>query len=724
MRNSASMLVGAVCSLFISCSVFVTGMRQKVNVGALFNDDAPGSAKLWPPPFPVNTEAGPPFKRFSPAEGTTFVPADVEHKDLAALFGHEFTAMDTFFGYNCHDEVDLYDSIEAESAKVLNDKRFDNLRKEEEATNSSAVETWRELPNPLVTDAIVAAGMLTMTHGMTPDRFEKAKVISDNHKGILVAIKEAWLELGADIEKSSPSKFPGPQWLMKEKPKGYAEGETPGATRAKTESLTELLAGVKNDPKESSYPNVYQLGLSTLVLSVEKVHTMSNSDRYLVLSSAGADGPELAEAKWDGSSGLVATNIVPLAELKASLTGKGVQITWADGKAREYRWRAEAEQLEAYTVFNHLTLGGAADDAWRELQVKKGVTGGVFRDLAKELAAFGSAVEPQSAFTMLGKGTLVFPVKKVVTGALTDSKFSRFLVLSAADMHWPVLAEARWVDGKGLELTKGILLGELVPTLGSPMFADTASGIELTWEGKVSATGVTRKYNWKFGDEQATAFEAHIGTLLYNAHQRHAEDRWKRMQIKAALKWNEWQCDCSKHHWVRPSSTPVDLDWDEFVKYWECMNKKAVEDNKPPEAAPGLTADAATESIEAEPIVEEKVADEPTGECTAGDLELMNQKGGGHEDGTLPKIASNCGGKSWGITGWKEKKMTDCMVKGTGITPKCGACFSLAGDYGFKNCKRACMSKWCGSECLKCSAGSTEVFRECIGGETPQPTVC
>jgi len=73
----------------------------------------------------------------------------------------------------------------------------------------------------------------------------------------------------------------------------------------------------------------------------------------------------------------------------------------------------------------------------------------------------------------------------------------------------------------------------------------------------------------------------------------------------------------------------------------------------------------------------------------------------------------------------QEKKIEKCIRKTVEISAPCTKCFSEAGQYGYKKCKRQCLvGKWCSQRCLGCTAKHDAHTEACVGVDVPKPDVC
>lgn len=112
------------------------------------------------------------------------------------------------------------------------------------------------------------------------------------------------------------------------------------------------------------------------------------------------------------------------------------------------------------------------------------------------------------------------------------------------------------------------------------------------------------------------------------------------------------------------------------------------------------------------------------GACNADDQSKIEAMGGGDDDGHFPKTTSDCGKSALNILkGIDETKFNQCLTTKVGFSSGCSDCYWKAAQYGYANCKLACISSWCSKTCLDCAAGFDT---NSCAGFTPkaQPTVC
>jgi len=113
------------------------------------------------------------------------------------------------------------------------------------------------------------------------------------------------------------------------------------------------------------------------------------------------------------------------------------------------------------------------------------------------------------------------------------------------------------------------------------------------------------------------------------------------------------------------------------------------------------------------------------GACTADDQSAINAKPAGSADGSFSKITSDCGHSALSIfSGIDETKFNTCLTGAVKVSTGCSDCYWQAAEYGYKNCKLACLSSWCSSSCLDCASKFAPTVATCAGFTGPQPTAC
>merc|ERR1711865_1130004 len=67
---------------------------------------------------------------------------------------------------------------------------------------------------------------------------------------------------------------------------------------------------------------------------------------------------------------------------------------------------------------------------------------------------------------------------------------------------------------------------------------------------------------------------------------------------------------------------------------------------------------------------------------------------------------SDCAKNALGFRGINHDKFASCVKDGLSIGDSCTECYYTTAQYGFKNCKAACLLGWCKQGCLDCSTAS------------------
>ena len=175
-----------------------------------------------------------------------------------------------------------------------------------------------------------------------------------------------------------------------------------------------------------------------------------------------------------------------------------------------------------------------------------------------------------------------------------------------------------------------------------------------------------------------------------------------------------------------PSGTPLLVDVTSLVRDGARTLKVAlVHDHQTKEGFWGgklqlSGAQLVTQPVTPPPAVEAVIAG---GACSATDQAAINAKPGGTADGSFPKLTMECGRKALSIfSGISESKFNQCLQGELAVSTGCSDCFYKASQYGYENCKLACLKSWCSAGCLQCAANfDTD---GCAGFAAPAPTAC
>merc|ERR1712048_386324 len=87
-------------------------------------------------------------------------------------------------------------------------------------------------------------------------------------------------------------------------------------------------------------------------------------------------------------------------------------------------------------------------------------------------------------------------------------------------------------------------------------------------------------------------------------------------------------------------------------------------------------------------------------------------------------MGNKCGTSALSLTGINHDKFNTCMGTEVGISSACSECYATTADYGFKNCKAACLLGWCKQGCLDCTAPAQVDLPACTGIPAGSPTPC
>merc|ERR1712022_94950 len=106
---------------------------------------------------------------------------------------------------------------------------------------------------------------------------------------------------------------------------------------------------------------------------------------------------------------------------------------------------------------------------------------------------------------------------------------------------------------------------------------------------------------------------------------------------------------------------------------------------------------------------EDDVASAATGGCNAADqANLADARNVGDKQ-------DKCGKQALGLSGIDHDKFTSCVQSQLSISAGCSECYYTVADYGFKNCKAACLLGWCKSGCLSCTQPAQDALPACTG---------
>merc|ERR1711918_305057 len=83
--------------------------------------------------------------------------------------------------------------------------------------------------------------------------------------------------------------------------------------------------------------------------------------------------------------------------------------------------------------------------------------------------------------------------------------------------------------------------------------------------------------------------------------------------------------------------------------------------------------------------------------------------------GTVGDKQDKCGKDALGLSGIDHDKFTSCAQSELSISASCSEYYYAVADYGFKNCKAACLLGWCKSGCLSCTQPAQDTLAGCAG---------
>merc|ERR1711937_972990 len=116
----------------------------------------------------------------------------------------------------------------------------------------------------------------------------------------------------------------------------------------------------------------------------------------------------------------------------------------------------------------------------------------------------------------------------------------------------------------------------------------------------------------------------------------------------------------------------------------------------------------------------------PLAGCSAADQAAINARGGGDADGHFPMDNEECAKAALSFFhGIDKAKFDTCLTGRVKISSACAGCYWQSSQYGFENCKFSCMTSWCSSKCLSCTAPGGKQADACAGfATTSKPVAC
>jgi len=108
--------------------------------------------------------------------------------------------------------------------------------------------------------------------------------------------------------------------------------------------------------------------------------------------------------------------------------------------------------------------------------------------------------------------------------------------------------------------------------------------------------------------------------------------------------------------------------------------------------------------------------------CSSADQAIIS----GMDSNDFGDKQNTCGTQSYNIfTGaFNHDKFNSCVNSAVGISTGCSDCYATTGEYAAKNCKAKCITGWCKSGCLECTAPAQASLPSCTGVSNGSPTPC
>merc|ERR1712039_232058 len=106
--------------------------------------------------------------------------------------------------------------------------------------------------------------------------------------------------------------------------------------------------------------------------------------------------------------------------------------------------------------------------------------------------------------------------------------------------------------------------------------------------------------------------------------------------------------------------------------------------------------------------------------CSADDQAAIQAM----DDNAFGDQSNKCGTSALSLTGINHDKFNTCLTGAIGISSACSECYAVTADYGFKNCKAACLLGWCKQGCLDCTAPAQVDLPKCTGIPAGSPKPC
>merc|ERR1739838_874045 len=118
----------------------------------------------------------------------------------------------------------------------------------------------------------------------------------------------------------------------------------------------------------------------------------------------------------------------------------------------------------------------------------------------------------------------------------------------------------------------------------------------------------------------------------------------------------------------------------------------------------------------ADPCLESEI--EVTGACSSDDQAALS------DAKTVGDKQDACGKQALGFSGIDHDGFVSCVQSELAISASCSECYYTVADYGFKNCKAACLRGWCKSGCLSCTQPAQDDLSGCTGFQPSTASPC
>merc|ERR1712098_620652 len=115
---------------------------------------------------------------------------------------------------------------------------------------------------------------------------------------------------------------------------------------------------------------------------------------------------------------------------------------------------------------------------------------------------------------------------------------------------------------------------------------------------------------------------------------------------------------------------------------------------------------------------DDEIQAEATGACSADDQSALS------DAQTVGDKQDACGKQALTLSGIDHDKFTSCVQSDLGISSGCSECYYTVAQYGFANCKVACLAGWCKSGCLSCTQPAQDGLPSCTGFSASTASPC